>query len=46
LRDALTFAETASATKQAGELKAKPIRLKDSNLAHKKDFIPQKITLL
>jgi cell filamentation protein len=28
--DALTFAETAAATKRAGELKAKPIRIKNS----------------
>jgi cell filamentation protein len=30
-RDALTFAETATTTKRAGELKAKPIRIKDSD---------------
>jgi cell filamentation protein len=29
--DALTFAETAATTKRAGELKAKPIRIKDSD---------------
>jgi cell filamentation protein len=30
-RDALTFAETAATTKRAGELKAKPIRIKNSD---------------
>jgi cell filamentation protein len=29
-QDALTFAETAAVTKRAGELKAKPLRVKDS----------------
>jgi len=30
-KDALTFAETAATTKRAGELKAKPIRVKNSD---------------
>jgi cell filamentation protein len=30
-RDALTFAETAATTKRAGELKTKPIRIKNSD---------------